>query len=179
MEIDKPIAVFLILIVIICLVVFVILPKEREFKNVQSRAAEKKAELEAKSEYYFRLENVWEDLQRREDGLKKVDTIIPDRIDFSSLLNFLQQSAQESGVILKSVTFKGSNPIESETKMKIKMNYFAIEIVGVYPAFKNFLSALEKSARLIEVENISFSSATPKEEIDTKNIQLTIKAYSL
>jgi Tfp pilus assembly protein PilO len=177
MEIDKPIAIFIILIVIVILTTFLIIPKEKELKNLQKTTAEKQAELEAKSEYFFKVENLWEDLNRREEQLKKIDTIIPDKIDLSSLVYFLERSASQSGVVLESISLKNFSFLQGETKMKIRTSYFNIRIVGTYPAFKNFLSILENSARLIEVENISFGKKT--EGGGTQDISLTIKVYSL
>jgi len=190
MEIDRPIIIVLLLVIIISLVFFLILPKHYEFKVLQQKAVEKEAEFKAKSEYYFRIEDVFEDLKRREEQLIKIDTAISTKPDFSSLLHFLQKVAEERGVILTSLNFQKSSPLKiqktaavGETpeikETGIQENFFNFNIMATYSAFKNFLSALEDSARLIEVEGISLSSPTPEEETEIKNFEFRIKVYSL
>jgi len=193
MEIDRPIAIILLFIIIVFSIFFLILPKHYEFKILQQKAAEKEAEFKAKSEYYFRMEDVFEDLKRRKEQLAKIDTVISPKPDFSSLLYFLQRVANEKGVILTSLKFQKSSPLKikkvvtvgevseiKEEETGIQENFFDFNITGTYPAFRNFLSDLENSARLIEVENISLSAATPdEEETEIKSFEFKIKVYSL
>jgi len=181
MEIDRPIFIFLILIAIICLIFALILPRYHEFKILQGKSVEKEAEFKAKSEYYFRIEDVFEDLERREEQLFKIDTAIPTEIDFSSLLYFLQKTAFENGVILTSLRFQKSLPLEiKEKEISIQENFFIFKITATYTGFKNFLFALEKSARLIEVEDISsFSANLDKKGTGIKTFEFEIKVYSI
>lgn len=192
MEIDRPIVIVLLLVIIISLFFFLILPKHYEFKILQQKTVEKEAEFKAKSEYYFRIEDLFEDLKRREEQLIKIDTAISAKPDFSSLLHFLQKVADERGVILTSLNFEKSSPLKikkvavagevpeiKEEETGIQENLFNFNIMGTYSAFKNFLSALESSARLIEVESISLSSVTPDEETEIKSFEFKIKVYSL
>ncbi len=181
MEIDRSIAIVLLLVIIIFLIFFLILPRYYEFKILQEKVAEKEAEFKAKSEYYFRIEDVFEDLKRREEQLVKIDTAISTKLDFSSLLYFLQKVANEKGVILTSLNFQKSSPLKiKEKETEIQENFFNFNITSTYSAFKDFLSTLENSARLIEVENISFSSATPDEQdSEIMTFGFKIKVYSL
>ena len=48
-------------------------------------------------------------------------------------------------------------------------------VAGSYSSFKNFLSTLEKTARMIELESISFSTL---EEVGPIDFNLRIKVYS-
>jgi len=59
---------------------------------------------------------------------------------------------------------------------RIQETVFSIEVAGSYDSLKNFLSVFEKSSRLIEVENISFSKPEKEEESFTFNLKL--KTYS-
>ena len=71
-----------------------------------------------------------------------------------------------------------------EERIQLQEVSIKCSLSGSYPGFKNFLSALQKSARLFEVESISFSSAQEKEEKKEKEAEemldfdLEIKAYS-
>jgi len=191
MEIDRLIAIVLILIIIVFLVFFLILPKHYEFKILQKKVAEKEAEFKARSEYYFRIQDVFEDLRRREEQLIKIDAAVPTELDFSSLLHFFQKIADENGVILTSLTFQKTSPLKIEKaaaagetpeikeEIRIQENFFTFNITSTYSAFKNFLSALESSARLIEAKSISLSSPPVQKEGEIKSFKIEIKVYSL
>jgi len=64
--------------------------------------------------------------------------------------------------------------------MKIQLS-----LSGFYESFKNFLKKIEKSARLIEVEKISFSKGESKKiegmegEEGILNFNLTLKTFYL
>ena len=74
---------------------------------------------------------------------------------------------------MKEISPASTVPLEKGEIKETRINFL---LVGSYPDFKNFLFILEKSARLIDVENISF--ALPKEKEGLFNFNITIKVYS-
>ncbi|MBU4204588.1 hypothetical protein KKH26_00165, partial [Patescibacteria group bacterium] len=64
----------------------------------------------------------------------------------------------------------------------IKETNVSLNLFGSYNAFKSFLTSIEKSARLMEGGNISFSVTPPSLTSpliqETYPIKLDIKAYS-
>jgi Tfp pilus assembly protein PilO len=86
----------------------------------------------------------------------------------------LQKAAPENGLLLNSIGSVSTKP--STSKPEIKETVIGpLKLSGSYPSLKNFLVALEKNSRIIEVENISFS--VPKEG-DLFDFGITIKVYS-
>ena len=67
------------------------------------------------------------------------------------------------------------SPSPQTTLAKLKETQIKLQLVGSYPSLKSFLSDLEKSSRIIEVDSLSF--ATP-EEIGPFTFDLVIKVYS-
>jgi Tfp pilus assembly protein PilO len=89
------------------------------------------------------------------------------------LLNFFQKTASQSGLILEEVS-----PIEASSgeEKDIKTTRVNITLKGYYFDFKNFLLIVEKSARLIEIENIYFSS-DELEELFTFELSARVHSY--
>jgi Tfp pilus assembly protein PilO len=60
---------------------------------------------------------------------------------------------------------------------KINFLPISLEVAGSYAGFKNFILKLEKSARLVEVENTSFSYPE-REQKEGYIFRLGLKVYS-
>ncbi len=174
MTIDRPIAIALILFIILALGFYLVAPKYQEFKKLQVKLGEKEAEFKAKAAYFLGVVDTFKKLRNYEEDLEKVDSALPLNPSLASLIYFFQIKSSESGLIFKKANLFSISLISK--KSDIKEITFFLEFFGSYFAFKNFLSSLEKSARLIEVENISFTSQVETEQ--TYPFKLKIKAHS-
>ncbi len=180
MELDKPITIAVILFLVLVMIFYLVLPKYQAFQNILIEAGKKEAEFNSKNAYFVEITRVYKELMLYQDNLKKIETALPDKFSLASLVNFLYQKSAENGIILKRVTTgRGAINVKGDNLKEI---YLTVEAFGSYPAFKNFISAIEKSSRLIEGENISFSLATPTiknpEPSQTFPLTLQIKVYS-
>jgi len=87
--------------------------------------------------------------------------------------NFIQRASSQSGLVLGAISpFSVSS---SGEPLNVKEIGTGFSLSGSYTAFKNFLSALERSARMIEVESISLSSPVKG---GLFNFNLSIKMHS-
>ena len=147
-------------------------PKYLELSSLRNDIKTKQDELDWQKEYFKKLIQTKAELKQYETELSKISTALPGDNSVPSFLNFFQTAASQSGLILTSV-----NPfiVASSTTPTIKETQLSVVLDGPYPAFKNFLSVLERSSRFIDVENISFSS--PKEK-DIFTFSIKIKFYS-
>ena len=152
------------------LIIFLIFPKYQNLNSLKKEIFEKEDELSSQEKYFETLQETSEELKKYEDSLSKVDTALPQNPSLPELLNFIQKTSSQSGLSLKGISPAVTSPLEGEIK-ETRINFL---LVGSYPDFKNFLSILEKSARLIDIENFSFSSL--KE--GPFNFNLAIKVYS-
>jgi len=179
-----PIIICFFLILLIAF--FLIWPKYQELKGIEAEIKVKKTELQYSEEYFSKLNQVSQRLKGYEAQLAKIDFALPSDASLSllSLMNFLQEASFQNGLVFKefgsysiaspkpAATTPGSPETELPAKIKeIRLNF---EVSGLYSALKNFLIALEKSAKIIEVESISFSF----EEGEIFSFALNIRTYS-
>jgi|SRR3989344_923190 len=203
MEINKPIVALISLVIALIVLFLFVAPKFRESSDLQAKLLTKQSEYSGKSMYYEKLSDIFLDIDKRKDVLQKVDDALPSNVSFSSLTYFLQKTASESGLIIKSITFleipasgySQSSPTSQDQSLssnsinnQVKDITFTIEISGNYQGLKNFLSSLEKSSRLFEMDTISFSTASAEQstqgqpklenQSQTYGFNLTVKTHS-
>lgn len=168
-------------LVIICCFFFSLLlgglvlwPKLRDLKVIQNDIARKEAELQAEEAFFESLNKIKNELKDYEPELAKINSALPDDQSLPSLFNFFQKASSLSGLILKGISpFAVS---QSNIISYLKETQFSLQLTGSYSSFKNFLGAIEKSARLIEVGNISFS-APAEEDLFNFNIRIKVNSY--
>jgi Tfp pilus assembly protein PilO len=148
------------------------MPKYEGLSSLDQEIFEKDIEFRSQEEYIRELEEIAKGLNEKEDEILKIDSALPQGSDIPDLLNFLQKTASQSGLMLEKVTPRYNLPGEGE-KLAITQINFVLN--GDYSNFKDFLSVIEKSARLIEVDTIGFSYPTRGGPF---NFNVGIKAYS-
>lgn len=163
MEIDRPITIAIILFIILILVFYLILPKYQEFKGLQIKLGEREAELKGRGAYYKEIADVYTRINGNKESLEKIEMALPAGPPIlAPIIYFLQKKSLENGLTLGKVVLLKRTSITPESE--IKEIGFGLTLSGSYPAFKNFLTVLGESARLFEVENITFYSQPPTPE---------------
>ena len=179
MEIDKQIAISVILFLVLILVFYLVIPKYKSFQSFLVEIGIKEAEFKAKDAYFIEITKTYRELIQHKDNLEKIETALPDNPSLSSLINFLYQKGSEKGLIIKKVNIFQGKPSDAEKKFK-EAN-ISLDLFGSYVAFKGFLLAIEKSARLIDSQGFSFSVEIPSAEEPTiqesYSMKLNIKVY--
>jgi len=151
-------------------------PRYKQFVKLQDQVSQKEKELENQQSYIKLLNQTNKKVEEKKDLMDKVVSAIPDDPDIPSFLNFLKEEARNTGVGLEDVSWKEESFKKDEAK---QTNEYLInlQVSGSYFAFRNFLSALESSARLIEVLETDFSITSITEEPTTFSLQLKIHSY--
>jgi len=169
----KPIFIFTFFFSVLILLIFFIFPKYQEIADLKDRIEEKTAVLQRKEGYFQNLYDLEKELEGYKESLQKLNTALPAKNpNLPSLFNFLQKAVSENGLVLENM---GSFSISSsKTKEELGEVDLELSVLGSYPSFKNLLTTLEKSARLIEVERFSFSSSAEEEIF---RFALKIKVY--
>jgi Tfp pilus assembly protein PilO len=194
---------FIVVLVTTAFWYFLVLPQNGELADVKQKIEEKNAEMKNRQDYYDNLEKAVAELDQYAGTLKKVETAFPDNQDAAPLLSFLQSAAMQSGLILKSANYSGKTMVgvanlagigvqePAGSKETTLQTYdVLIELTGSYPNFKDFLSRVEHSSRLIDLNLVSVSSTkdksedaqgsqtqkTPKESPSSVSLNYTIKA---
>ena len=182
---SRLIFIFLGIVAILAIGFFLIWPKYQKLESLKVDIENKELELRQTEDYFAKLERTAEDLKEYQDQLSKIDLALPDNSSFAaiSLINFIGNSSGANGLILKKLkSFSITSPklpaqapgAPAQPQSKIKEISVDFEVSGSYFALKNFIQTLENSAKIIEVENLSFS--VEKEE--TPSIDLKIKTFS-
>jgi Tfp pilus assembly protein PilO len=161
---------------------FLVYPKYNEFQGIEQQKEEKIAEMKNRREYYADLGLVAADLDRYRDNFKKIDTALPDKPDAPAVMSFIQAAAMQSGLVLKGVDYVGADnmspsalgarsalaaeqvdPAAEEASAGLQNYRVAVKLAGSYASFKNFLSAINRSSRLIAVDSVGVASVPESE----------------
>jgi Tfp pilus assembly protein PilO len=155
---------------------FLTWPKYVDLQNVETNIAEKNTEIKNRQDYYDNLVKISNQLENYQANVEKIRSAFPTSQDAPALMSFVQAAAMESGLILKGVDYVGSNETNSTAAEKIstgsggeatspqtlRQYTIAAELIGSYGGFKDFLSRIENSSRMIGLDQIAINSA--KEE---------------
>ncbi len=185
MQIDRPIAIAVTLFVIALLVFFLVMPEYNTFKNLQLELGIKTAEYNAEKDYYAAIQKTYFDLQQKQDEIKKIDDALPQEPSVGKVIYFLQNASAENGMMIKSLSLSKASSGNSAVK-NINEISFSLDMLGDYSSLEKFMVSLEKSARIFEITNISFSSSPAQATQSSQQFQLEqsydfniqIKTYS-
>lgn len=172
---QKPIiGTAIISILLILGIIFYWQPKYQEINNLRMEIKEKKIELENKEAYFSELSQFSLKLEKYSSELDKINSFLPTSPGIPDIFSFLQKESFQNGLTLDKIGLEKPSLLKKESRIfKIPLS---LTLSGHYSAFKNFLSSIQKSARLIEIESISFS-APDKEETFSFNLKIKIYSY--
>lgn len=156
----------------ILLVFVLVLPVYGRLSDLNNQIFEKETSLQSQQEYFDELIDIAEKAEDHEDAFEKIRSAIPEGGDLANLMNYFQRSASKAGVSMESIS---PALIASTKQKKVRASRVNIVIGGEYLAFKVFLGIIEKSSRLIKVEDISFQS--PAEEGDLFSFNISTRVY--
>lgn len=185
MQVDKPISIVIIGLIIVLSVSFFVYPEYKTFNRLRLELGEKKAEFNAEFDYYADITKTYYELRNREELLGKIDDALPHELAFGKIVYFFQKTAEENGLMVRDLFLSKSS--RSDVSGKINEIVFSIDLMGDYSSLKDFIIALEDSARIFEVISISFGSEsfsqldsldTEFEIYQTYLFNLQIKTYS-
>jgi Tfp pilus assembly protein PilO len=182
MRIDKPITIALILFAIVFLIFFLVYPEYETFKALQQDLGIKRAEYNAEFAYYSEITRNIVELTAKSDNIAKVDSALPSDPELGSLVYYMQDQASKSGLVLRSLFL--SKVSGSAAKNTVKDLTFSLNLTGNYASLNQFISYLENSARIFEIENINFGSGDTSRDTSQFaqdsifNFTIQIKTYT-
>jgi len=167
----------IIVVTLIATSVFVFLyvfPKKDALSSLENIIQEKKQELAAKEGYFKELKIASKGLEDYQSQFAKIKSALPEDPQPIVFYDFLQKSTSRAGLVLKNINYDLSGT-ENSGAQGLKTISLNLGVAGTIDGFRNFLSILEKSARIINIESFSFTS--PDKEKNPVNFNLKIKAY--
>lgn len=115
-----------------------------------------------------------------QDDRDRLNKLLPLQIDSSNLIVMFEEIVKAHGLLLKKVDVKeskqpaGSLAVLGEVSSPYKSINLSLLVSGPYAAVLALFSDLDKSLRLVDIENISFSAAAT----DTYEFNITARTYS-
>lgn len=180
MEIDKPITSAIVLFLSLVSIFYLVMPKYNAYQDKLTQIGIEEAKFNGQDAYYSTITKDYNQLMQYKDNLSKIDDALPSKSAFDLLINLLYKKSTDSGIVIQSIS--GANTQKAGTRSSVKEIDLSLGLFGSYPAFKNFLYSLEKSARIIESQDSNFSIAVPSiqnpNSQDSYPIKLDIKVYS-
>lgn len=171
---NRQTVIIIIFLVAVALGIGLVLPQYQTLKLLQTEINERQNELQSKEQYLADLRKASDTLKEYKTQIAKINSILPSDPDLPALFDFMQNASSQSGLILKGVS--PSNSRVSQQFEGIQETDLSLMLSGSYSSFKNFLSVLEQTARLIEIKSVSFVS--PETEAPfTFNLKATVYSY--
>lgn len=179
----KPILILLIFTCAIGIAMVFSWPEFQAFQSLSAETQQKQQELVDLGEYISHLQSISEQINQNSVELEKIDQALMTDDYMPNFFSFIQQTAQNNGIKLTSLEMgKVSTIKESKNVMAREVN---VKISGPYGSLKNFLIALEKNARIIDLSNMALTTNYGQSAGGVKivkdvvpTLELNLKIYS-
>lgn len=163
---NKPATIFIFLILAALVLFLFAVPQYRHYQDLRKAGMGKMAQYSGESIYFARISDILSNLQGRKEALEKIESALPAGFSLGPLMDFLYKKGSENGVLITSVVFAESSlglpeiaPVSAAGQTQDVA--FTLDARGSYNGLKNFLLAIDNSARLFETDSIAFSKAPP------------------
>lgn len=171
----KHYSIILILLMIFGLVFWLIMPEFNRLAEMKKQIQSAGDDQESLVKYYNKIDSLADEIEKYKEEASYIRSAIPKEADIESLVSFTQKISFENGVMIK--TMQIGKPQQNDKNKDLYQTDFNLEVSGSYFAFKNFLSRLERSARFIEIKNISFASTGKADKLPSYRMNLRIYSY--
>lgn len=162
---------FIVSLILIFVFVFPLFSSARE---IYSDLNQKRQEIEKLKELSGKIGKIEQDYDSISEAVEKVLLALPEEKDLPQLLVQFEKIAVNNGLLLESIEFgeiskkeesdfiRSIEDYETLNQSKKMLSTFPnssvlLKVVGSYSAFKNYISALEKNVRSMDIYSIQFS----------------------
>lgn len=145
-------------------------PKYQEFETQNALVTQQRTDLETRQEYFKNLQETAAELNNYGPNLAKIESALPDDARAATLVNFLELSAMQDGLVLKAIDYTGENQKSSAVnavagkpaQKVLKQMHLTFTLFGPYASWQSFIFGVEKSSRMIEIETVQISGNQSK-----------------
>lgn len=180
-----------VVVIIVCLVMvvflsyFVVFPKLSQIKEQNYDLALARDELKKTQEHLSSVKEMESELNRKKDDLKALQEALPLGEDTEDLVALLEAAAKDKGLSISTIIPAADEDLEEAeeiatpsgfviSQMRVELN-----LVGSYPQFIGFLTTLEGTRKIINVKDLSISSAAGTLEASNLIITMSLSSYYL
>jgi len=161
-------------IVSLILIFVFVFPLFSSARAIYSDLTQKRQEIEKLKELSSKIGKIEQDYDSISEAIEKVLLALPEEKDLPQLLVQFEKIAVNNGLLLESIEFgeiskkeesdfiRSIEDYETLNQSKKMLSTFPnssvlLKVVGSYSAFKNYISALEKNVRSMDIYSIQFS----------------------
>ncbi|MDP3764293.1 MAG: type 4a pilus biogenesis protein PilO [bacterium] len=150
---------------------FLLLPTWGDVSTLRKEVGLKKTSIELEKKIIEKLNSINQVLDSQKSNVERLEQAIPSSEFKPELISIMESLANQNGLSLVSVNIEAPNEttgvtsnrrgqtVSKETISKLLIN---INASGTYSSFKSWLAAVQKSLRIIDVGQISFSITKKK-----------------
>lgn len=153
---------------------YVVLPQILITSKAKRDFLKTEKEVNDRQQYFTGLKDSLEEMTGYQGTLEKIEAALPGEISLASLIEFFDQKASSNGLILKSFAPVSAPTDDKEQVEKSPAQYFTLVLNGSITSFEGFIRDIETSARLVDVESISFQQGLGE---TSSNINVLLKVY--
>jgi len=137
---------------------FLGLPQYNDLTVLKSQVLGKQEELYNREEYISQLRNFSNKLKNHQQVVDKINYAFPEKADVPEVLVFLEQTASTNGLVIEEINVSAKPKTASASLIsgKIKEKKLSISFLGNIESLTSFLAEVEQSARLLEIDSLSF-----------------------
>lgn len=147
----------IILFIVSPVVIFwILLPIYNDVKLTIDLKKQNESNLNDRLKLTSGLESLVSQYNQRLTDIDSFSRVIPEGQNIPELLVNLEALASENGLVFSGVNFTPKDLKSPGVKTLIMV----VRVKGSYPAFKNYLVAMEKSLRIFDVMSFSFSGVS-------------------
>ena len=153
---------------------YFIAPQYFELAELKKEVSFRERQLENSKQRLSDIEKILKELDKHQESLDKIEAALPNGAGLPALFSFLQKQSSASGLVLENLNPE-SKANFSEEESGLKESRVSINVLGLLSSIEDYFRALEKSSRLIEIENVVISQEDGEEVI--LSCGLSIKVY--
>lgn len=169
---DKNLVGVIIISIAIFMCFYFVLPSYDKIQLFKAAVESRQSLLDSRSQTMNNLEKLKTYYDENKEHIDKISIIIPSKKHVPELISALESLSLSTGLALTNLDItEGAN---SDENPSIKNLLVSTKMAGSYDSYKNFLTSIETSQRLVDVE-----SSKVNLDKDSLVIELTGKSYVL
>ena len=171
---NKTITIIILLALGASFILGILWPKFQEYKVESLKVNMKETELAYQKDYFSRLKEIESEVKKYDDDFLKIDSSFSSYFSIPGFFANIQKIAAQSGLIIENLS---EFSVQGEKEIKgTKKRTFNVSVSGTYESFINFVSSVEESSKLIEIERIDFSDLM-QDEANAFQVTLATHTY--
>ena len=155
---------------------YLIIPEYDTIKVLDQEIERRQLILDKRVTAIQKVDSLGREIKNREDEAKRLSNLMPPISQTDQVISGLDQIANQAGVGMVQVT---TSAITSASNNYQNLS-IGMQLFGEYSSFVNFISLLEQSLRLYDIENITVGKSQDSTSLgNLLNFNITMNAYFL